>query len=101
MLFIRYNAFGAPRRASTTTPLQALTMLNHGFAIDVAHAFADRLRRDAGALPEDEIGRAFALAFGRPPTAEEAADALRLINQHGFTAFCRAILNTNEMISLD
>ncbi len=46
------NALGAPRRSSTTTPLQALTMLNHGFAVDTAHAFADRLRREAGSAPD-------------------------------------------------
>ena len=34
------NAFAAPRRGVTTTPLQALTMLNHGFAIDMADALA-------------------------------------------------------------
>jgi hypothetical protein len=42
------NAFGTPRRASTTTPLQALTMLNHGFSVETARAFADRLGREAG-----------------------------------------------------
>ena len=37
-------AFSAPARAETTTPLQALTMLNHRFTLDMATALADRLR---------------------------------------------------------
>ena len=40
----------APRRDATTSPIQALTMLNHRFTLDMADAFADRLHRDrAGA----------------------------------------------------
>ena len=82
------TAFGAPRRASTTSPLQALTLLNHGFALDAARGLADRLRRDAGGDPVAQVRRAFALAFGRAPTAGESA-------------FCRAVLNTNELIYVD
>ncbi len=52
-------------------------------------------------FPTIKSRRAFALAFGRAPTGEEAADACRLVERHGLTAFCRALLNTNEMISLD
>ncbi len=95
------NAFGAPRRTSTTTPLQALAMLNHGFAVDTAGAFADRLRREVGPAPIDQSRRAFALAFGRAPTGDELADASRLIDRHGLPALCRALLNANELIYID
>jgi hypothetical protein len=95
------NAFGAPRRASTTTPLQALTMMNHGFAVAMARAFADRLRREAGAEPSAQVARAFALAFGRAPTGDETAAASALIARRGLPAFCRAVLNANETISVD
>ena len=95
------NAFGAPRRASTTTPLQALAMLNHGFSVDTAHAFADRLRREVGPAPVDQSRRAFVLAFGRAPTGDELADACRLIDRHGLPAFCRVLLNANELIYID
>ena len=33
-------AFAEPRRASTTTPLQALTLMNHSFSLEMAAAFA-------------------------------------------------------------
>jgi Protein of unknown function (DUF1553)/Protein of unknown function (DUF1549)/Planctomycete cytochrome C len=95
------NALGAPRRSSTTTPSQALAMLNHAFSVDTARAFADRLRREVGTLSADQSRRAFAVAFGRAATDDEVADACRLIDRHGLPAFCRAILNANELIYLD
>jgi hypothetical protein len=54
------NAFSTPRRASTTTPLQALTMLNHRFSLDMADHLAERLQREAGAeRPAEQVQRAF------------------------------------------
>jgi len=37
------TAFAAPRRANTTTPFQALTLLNHSFTLDMAAALAARV----------------------------------------------------------
>lgn len=88
-------ALAAPRRANTTTPLQALTLLNHHFTLDLAAALATRL--DA----TDPVSHAYALAFQRPPTAKEKSAAVALIATHGRDAFCRALLNANELIYLD
>ena len=41
-------AFATARRAQTTTPLQALTTLNHTFTLDMAQLMAERLRHEAG-----------------------------------------------------
>jgi mono/diheme cytochrome c family protein len=88
-------ALAAPRRANTTTPLQALTLLNHSFTQDLAAALAARL--DA----TDPVTHAYALAFQRAPTAQEKSAALALITAHSREAFCRALLNANELIYLD
>jgi hypothetical protein len=88
-------AFAAPRRASTTTPLQALTLLNHHFTLDLADALAARL--DA----VDPVAHAYALGFQRAPTEAEKSAAAALIASHGREAFCRALLNSNELIYLD
>jgi hypothetical protein len=88
-------AFAAPKRANTTTPLQALTLLNHAFTGDMAAAFASRLEA------ADPIGSAYRLAFQREPADRERAAAERLISEHGLRAFCRALLNANELICLD
>ncbi|MEK6249143.1 MAG: DUF1553 domain-containing protein, partial [Planctomycetales bacterium] len=95
-------AFSVPRRASTTTPLQALTLLNHSFTITMAKRLADRLQLDSGAeKTEAQVSRAFELAFSRLPTAEEIELGSQLIKQHGLPAFCRTIFNANELIYLD
>ena len=91
-----------PRRDATTTPLQALTLLNHRFTLDMAAALADRLRREAG--PDDpsaQVDRAFALAYRPRPRPAERAASVALIGEHGLDAFCRALLNTNELITVD
>lgn len=92
------NAFATPRRSSTTTPLQALTLMNHSFTVEMAGFFAQRLQQKSIAAQVDE---AFLLAYGRPPATQEKQAAVKLIQQHGLTAFCRALLNSNELIYLN
>ena len=93
-------AFAAPRRNATTTPLQALTLLNHSFSIDMAAAFAERLS-SSGQSPGGRIERAYRLAYGRPPSDDELAAASRFVTQHNLRALCRAILNSNELITVE
>ncbi len=88
-------AFAAPKRANTTTPLQALTLLNHTFTLDMAKALAARL--DA----QDPVGSAYHFAFQRQPTKKERAIAAQLIATHGADALCRALLNANELVYVD
>jgi hypothetical protein len=95
-------AFAAPRRAATTSPLQALTLMNHRFTLDMARALAGRLEREAGAGdPEAQVRRAFLLAYARLPDDDEAHISAGLVRKHGLRAFCRALLNSNELIALD
>jgi hypothetical protein len=94
-------AFAAPRRASTTTPLQALTLLNHRFTLDMAERLSERLKAEAGPTTDGQVQRAFQLACARPPVAEEVDAATRLVDAHGLPAFCRALLNSNEFLYLD
>jgi hypothetical protein len=91
-------ASASPRRASTTAPLQALTLFNHKFTLDMAAALADRA---AKASPTDPVGRVFILAYGRPPTRDERVVADKVVAAHGLRALCRAVLNSNEFLYLD
>jgi len=93
-------AFADPRRASTITPLQALTLMNHTFAFEMSTFLAERLQREA-ADPAGQIHRAYQLAYNRPPTDEELHEAVELVNQHGLVLFCRTLLNSNELIYLE
>jgi hypothetical protein len=58
----------------------------------LAKAFAARLDGP------DPIAQACGLALQRPPTAAERAAAEKRLAQHGKTAFCRALLNSNALI---
>ncbi len=90
----------APRRTSSTTPLQALNFLNSGFAMQQAGLMATRLEKDAGKAADAQVKRAFQLAYNRDPNAEELEASRKLISGHGLAMFCRALLNTSEFMTL-
>jgi hypothetical protein len=92
------NAFSVARRSSTTTPLQALTLLNHSFTLDMSEAWAARLEREHPADVNGQIQRAFALAYNREPSANELRQSAGVIEKFGLRAFCRALFNTNELL---
>ncbi|QEH38566.1 Planctomycete cytochrome C [Aquisphaera giovannonii] len=90
-----------PRRPSTTTPLQALALLNDALTLRLADRMADRLRREAGAEPARQVELAYRLAFGRPPSGDERARAARIVERHGPAVLARAIFNSNEFLYVD
>jgi hypothetical protein len=90
-----------PRRASTTTPLQALALLNDGFMLDQAEAFAGRLRRESGSDVGGQVVRAYRLAFGRTPDPAEERVARAFAAEHGLAQFCLALFNVNEFLYVD
>lgn len=59
------------RRNTTTSPLQALTMLNNKVTLEWAQSFADRVLEKAGSDEETQIQAAYELAFSRKPKPEE------------------------------
>jgi hypothetical protein len=89
-----------PKRSRSTTPLQALNLLNSPFLVQQTEHFVQRLQRESGDDPAEGVRRAFWLALGRAPRQEETEAAVQLIAQHGMDAFCRALLNSNEMLFL-
>jgi hypothetical protein len=91
----------APKRTSSTTPLQALNLLNSNFAIQQAEFFAERVKKEAGDDATAQVKRAFRLIFSRAPSPEETADSTQLIAQHGLPALCRALFSANEFIRLN
>jgi hypothetical protein len=90
-----------PRRSVTTTPLQALSLLNNRFMDRASEAFAGRLRREAGEDPDRQIERAFRLAYLRAPTPEERSSARLYVERHGLSELCLALLNSNEFLFVD
>ncbi len=90
-----------PRRAVTTTPLQALSLLNNTFVLRMADRFAERLRKEAGDGAAQQVARAYELAYSRPVTLAETAAAQRVVREHGLPVLCRAIFNSNEFVFVD
>ncbi len=89
-----------PRRTVSTTPLQALSLLNSQFILDQSTAFARRLEEQAGDRIEYQIALAFWWCFARAPSRIESELGRELIAQHGLEAFCRALYNTHEFITV-
>lgn len=95
------NSFSVPRRSSTTTPLQALTLLNHSFTLDMAGFLAERIQRESGTTDTaSQVERAYALVFQRKALPEEIVAAVKFIGSYRLEAFCRALLNANEVVYL-
>ncbi len=87
-----------PKRARSTTALQALSLLNSGFVVQQSERFAARLQREAGPDVSRQIHRAFSLCFQRAPDAAEVTACTALIQQHGLTELTRVLFNTNEFL---
>jgi hypothetical protein len=59
------------RRQMSSTPLQALALLNDEMYIETARKFAERIVKEGGALPEQRLAWAMRLATSRTATADE------------------------------
>jgi hypothetical protein len=90
-----------PRRSVTSTPLQALTLLNNKFTEHCAARFADRLKSESPGDSAAQVRRAYMLAFSRQPDDDEVAFAARHVADHGLAEFCLVLFNANEFMYVD
>jgi hypothetical protein len=89
-----------PKRTMSTTPLQALNMLNGAFLLDQASRFAARVEHEVGSDPCLQVGHAVELAFGRKATDKELAAGTSLVTAHGLPILCRSLYNASEFITI-
>lgn len=94
-------ASAAPRRSVTTTPLQALSLLNNSFVMQMSRYFAERVEQEAGAGISEQVGRAWQLALCRDPSADELRLSNELVQQHGLSALCRGLFNSSEFVVVE
>ena len=87
-----------PRRGVTTTPLQALELMNNSFVQRQAKHLAERAMKDAGANTNAAIQIAYLLAIGRRPTADEISRASAAVQERGLASVCWALLNSTEFV---
>lgn len=89
------------KRLTTTTPLQSLALYNNEFMLRQARHFAARIEHEAGDDAHAQVARAFALAFGRDPTAEELKLSVPFVRAKDLFTLCRALFNSNEFVYVD
>lgn len=87
-----------PRRGVTTTPLQALSLMNGSFVQRQAAGLAARAaaigRSDVGA----SVDAAYRIALGRPATPVERKRGEEAARRRGLSSVCWALLNTTEFV---
>ena len=110
-------AASTPVRGTSTTPIQALYLLNDPFVHEQAKRFAERIRREGNDDPS-RIRRAYRLALGREPRAGEVElgqqflasvrettsggeASGKLSEQDAWFAYVRALFRLNEFVYLD
>ncbi len=89
-----------PKRNASTTPLQALNLLNGAFLLQQSEFFAQRVKPDNGGV-SSQVKQVFRLTFQRLPSDSEHDAAVKLVKSHGLAALCRAVLNANEFLYVD
>jgi hypothetical protein len=89
------------KRTTSTTPLQALNLLNNPWMVEQSRRLAERAQHEAGADVGHQVKRLFALTLGREPTDRERAEFTSVVQQHGVLTVCRALLNSNEFLFLE
>jgi hypothetical protein len=73
--------FSCVRRMRSNTPLQALALLNESLFVECAQALARKTLEEGGKTDAERINFAFRRALSRPPTAEEKAELMSLLEK--------------------
>ena len=87
------------KRPVSTTPLQALNLLNSAFVVEQSAFIAERAERETDSAAA-AVDRCFALLLGRPPSDAERSACVDAAAADGLDAVCRALINTNEFAFL-
>ncbi len=115
MRFPLFDAFDLPdmhnscgQRPQSTTPPQALLMLNSEDTLGLAAEWANDLYSRYSVDQRGLIEHAYASALGRNASREEIANAVEFLNADGarnsieaITDLCHALFNCNEFIYID
>jgi hypothetical protein len=120
-----------PRRYATVTPTQPLALMNDELVMEWSRVFASRVLNDSGLSAEQQVERAYRLAFSRAPKPAESKSILDFLDQQSgliverlakndkvplpdvvpsgmplaraaaFVDLCHTLLNSNEFIYMN
>ena len=88
------------KRPVSTTPLQALNLMNSDFVMEQSRLIAERAQRESEGKSEQALARCFELLLGRKPTPREQESCSKLLRDGELNLICRAIINSNEFAFL-
>ena len=88
------------KRPVSTTPLQALNLLNSPFIVDQAQRIAQRALLRAEAGESDSVRECFLLLVHREPSADELRICRQIAQEESLAIVCRALINSNEFVFL-
>lgn len=90
-----------PRRAVTTTPLQALSLLNNSFMLRMSDRLAESVLNASQNDPDQAIAQLVERILGRKPTNIEVIELREFAKQHGMSRLVRVLFNCNEYLYAD
>lgn len=90
-----------PRRAVTTTPLQALSLLNNSFMLRMSQRLAETERQNTTSVSSQDVSRMVERVLGRKPSELEIAELRTFATQHGLPTLARVLFNSNEFLYID
>ncbi|TWT54574.1 Planctomycete cytochrome C [Rubripirellula amarantea] len=88
------------KRPVSTTPLQALNLMNSDFVVSQSELLALRAKDEAGEAVNDQIVRCFELLLCRQPSQDELEAAIEFCKSQELALLCRTLINTNEFAFL-
>ena len=91
-------AVKTPTRGVTTTPLQALGLMNDSFVQRQAERLSERALEESGGNLPAAIRVAYRLALGRRPAMTEENRAVHAAKERGFASVCWALINSTEFV---
>ena len=89
------------RRESSTHSPQALEMLNGELSSELAEAFAERLKREAGSVANDQVRLAYRLVAGREPSVKELHLSTVFLKEQSLREFALAMFNLNAFLYVE
>ena len=87
------------RRQSTSTPLQALTLLNDPQIVEAARFVAQRMLKEGGETTDSQVAWAFRLITSRPPSVRETA-ILRQMYSEQRTDFAADLESAKKLLAV-
>lgn len=88
------------RRPVSTTPLQALNLMNSDFVVQQSKRIAKRAHEDSDGDLTRAVKRCFELVLNRQPVSDDMRVCLDIAKSEGLAIVCRALINSNEFAFL-